>query len=130
MVTIPSGRMLQTAIADLSPAVDVDAFEAALFEEGGKVDEAAVMEWAKKNGGADGWPQRTDNGRHHEILGSMPARRSTNGLGHEDSLDNHYGAGLDILGDPDALLLAVPEGAAGLRGPTCLLYTSPSPRDS
>ena len=56
--------MLQTAIADLSPAVDVDAdelvqlplpFEAARFEEGGKVDEAAVMEWAKKNGGADGW---------------------------------------------------------------------------
>ena len=45
LVTIPSGCMLQTAIADLSPAVDVDAdelvqlplpFEAARFEEGGK----------------------------------------------------------------------------------------------
>ena len=61
LVNIPSGCMLQTAIADLSPAVDVDAdelplpFETAWFEEGGKVDEAAVMKWAKKNGGADGW---------------------------------------------------------------------------
>ena len=63
LVNISSGSMLQTAIADLSPAVDVDAdelvpFEAARFEEGGKVDEAVVMEWAKKNGGADGWGPR------------------------------------------------------------------------
>ena len=66
-VNIPSGCMLQTAIADLSPAVDVDAnefvqlplpFEAARFEEGVKVDEAVVMEWAKKNGAADGWGPR------------------------------------------------------------------------
>ena len=67
LINIPSGCMLQMAIADLLPAVDVDAdelvqlplpFEAARFEEGGKVDEAAVMEWAKKNGGADGWGTR------------------------------------------------------------------------
>ena len=64
LVNIPSRCMLQTAIADLSPAVDVDAdelvqlplpFEAARFEEGGKVDQAAVMKWATKSGGADGW---------------------------------------------------------------------------
>ena len=64
LVNIPSGCTLQTAIADLAPAVDVDAdelvqlplpFEAARFAEGGEVDEAAVMAWAKKSGGADGW---------------------------------------------------------------------------
>ena len=57
--------MLQTAIADLSPAVDVDAdelvqlplpFEAARFEKGErKMSTAAIMKWAKGNGGADGW---------------------------------------------------------------------------
>ena len=62
--------------------------------------------------------QRTYHGRHHEVLGSKPAGRSTDGLGHEDSFNDYYGAGLDLLGDPDALLLAISEGAAGLRGPT------------
>ena len=64
LVNIPSGCMLQTAIADLSPAVDVDAdelvqlplpFESARFEDEGKNSNAVIMEWAKKNGGADGW---------------------------------------------------------------------------
>ena len=53
LVNIPSGCMLQTAIADLSPAVDVDAdelvqlplpFEAARFEDGKrKISDAAIM---------------------------------------------------------------------------------------
>ena len=65
LVNIPSGCMLQMAIADLSPAVDVDAdelvqlplpFEAARFEKGErKISDAAIMKWAKENGGTDRW---------------------------------------------------------------------------
>ena len=108
LVTIPSGCMLQTAIADLSPAVDVDAdelvqlplpFEAARFEEGGKVDEAAVMEWSKKNGGADGWGPKGPT--MDDIMKSW-----------DQSLLEDRPMGLVMK-----ILL------------TCLLYTSPSPRD-
>ena len=65
LVNIPPGCMLPTAIADLSPAVDVDAdelvqlplpFEAARFEDGTwELSDAAIMKWAKNKGGADGW---------------------------------------------------------------------------
>ena len=65
LVNIPPGCMLQTAIADLSPAVDVAAdelvqlplpFEAARFEDGTReLSDAAIMKWAKNKGGADGW---------------------------------------------------------------------------
>ena len=58
----------------------------------------------------------TDYGRYHEVLGSEPARRSTNGVGHENSFDDHHGAGIDLLGGSDALLLAVPEGSSWLTG--------------
>ena len=49
-------------------------FEAARFEEGGKVDEAAVMEWAKKNGGADGWGPKGPT--MADIMRSWDQRRS------------------------------------------------------
>ena len=71
-------------------------FEAARFEEGGKVDEAVVMEWAKKNEGADGWGPR----------GPTMA---------------------DIMRSWDQSLLE--DRPIGLVM-NCLLYTSPSPRDS
>ena len=64
LVNIPSGCMLQMAIADLSPAVDVDAdelvqlplpFESARFGQGeGKISDAAIMKWAKEKGGVTG----------------------------------------------------------------------------
>ena len=99
LVNIPSGCMLQTAIADLSPAVDVDAdelvqlplpFEAARFEDGKrKISDAAIMKWAKDNGGADGWGP------------TGPTME-------------------DIMKSWDQSLL---------EDKPCLLYTSPSPRD-
>ena len=129
-MNIPSGCMLQTAIADLSPAVDVDAdelvqlplpFEAARFEEGGKVDQAAVMKWAAKSGGADGWGPKGPT--MTEIMKSW-----------DQSLleDRPMGLVMKILLTITmvlALIFLVVLTLCCWRFRSCLLYTSPSPRD-
>ena len=54
------------------------------------------------------------HGGDNAFLGPELAGGQTHGSGDENSVDHNHGVGVGLSGDSNTLLLAIPEGAAGL----------------